>query len=251
MGILAKSRRNIIIIVGILCAFMSIGRVEDNNRPGYLMDKSKYETPVYYLDNKDKKVKIFIIAGIHGNEVGGIKAAEEIVQENFNWSSMVVVPMGNIEACRLQVRNPYYMSDLNRAFPGRHNGTDTERLAYEIFELIKREKPDFVIDLHEWNSRFDEDSNLLANGLISNDIGNRLWKSAEKVYSAYNSLGGRDKLILSIGPPKGSINREVSEILDIPVLTIESNMENSLKDRVDFHLYIIENIIKNYEMDDL
>jgi hypothetical protein len=56
---------------------------------------------------------------------------------------------------------------------------------------------------------------------------------------------------LSIDPPKGSINREVSEILDIPVLTIESNMENSLKDRVDFHLYIIENIIKNYEMDDL
>lgn len=39
--------------------------------------------------------------------------------------------------------------NLNRAYPGRPNGTFTERIAYGITELIRREKVDLVIDLHE------------------------------------------------------------------------------------------------------
>ena len=39
--------------------------------------------------------------------------------------------------------------NLNRAYPGRPNGTLTERIAYGITELIRREKVDLAIDLHE------------------------------------------------------------------------------------------------------
>jgi hypothetical protein len=39
--------------------------------------------------------------------------------------------------------------NLNRAYPGRPNGTLTERIAYGIMELIRREKVDLAIDLHE------------------------------------------------------------------------------------------------------
>ena len=39
--------------------------------------------------------------------------------------------------------------NLNRAFPGRPNGNFTERVAFAITELVKREKVDLVIDLHE------------------------------------------------------------------------------------------------------
>jgi len=39
--------------------------------------------------------------------------------------------------------------NLNRAYPGKANGTLTERIAYAITELIRQEKVDLVIDLHE------------------------------------------------------------------------------------------------------
>jgi predicted deacylase len=43
----------------------------------------------------------------------------------------------------IEVRN------LNRAYPGRPDGTFTERVAFAITELIRREKVDLAIDLHE------------------------------------------------------------------------------------------------------
>jgi len=39
--------------------------------------------------------------------------------------------------------------NLNRAFPGRPDGNFTERAAYAITSLVKAEKADLVIDLHE------------------------------------------------------------------------------------------------------
>lgn len=39
--------------------------------------------------------------------------------------------------------------NLNRAFPGKKNGNYTEKIAFAITELIKKEKVNLVIDLHE------------------------------------------------------------------------------------------------------
>lgn len=39
--------------------------------------------------------------------------------------------------------------NLNRAYPGRKDGTYTEKIAYAITELIKQNKIDMTIDLHE------------------------------------------------------------------------------------------------------
>ncbi len=39
--------------------------------------------------------------------------------------------------------------NLNRAWPGRANGTLTEKTTYALIQLIKKEKVDVVIDLHE------------------------------------------------------------------------------------------------------
>ena len=39
--------------------------------------------------------------------------------------------------------------NLNRVYPGKADGTPTEQLAFAIMELIRREKVDFTLDLHE------------------------------------------------------------------------------------------------------
>jgi predicted deacylase len=52
--------------------------------------------------------------------------------------------------------------NLNRAFPGRPNGTLTERTGYAITELIRREKVDIAIDFHEAELQYPVISTIVA-----------------------------------------------------------------------------------------
>ena len=52
--------------------------------------------------------------------------------------------------------------NLNRAFPGRPNGTLTERTCYAITELIRREKIDIAIDFHEAELQYPVISTIVA-----------------------------------------------------------------------------------------
>ena len=52
--------------------------------------------------------------------------------------------------------------NLNRAFPGRPNGTLTERTCYAIVELIRREKVDIAIDFHEAELQYPVISAIVA-----------------------------------------------------------------------------------------
>ncbi len=52
--------------------------------------------------------------------------------------------------------------NLNRAFPGRPGGTLTERTCYGICELIRHEKIDIAIDLHEAELQYPVISTIVA-----------------------------------------------------------------------------------------
>jgi predicted deacylase len=52
--------------------------------------------------------------------------------------------------------------NLNRAFPGRPDGTLTERTCFAIMELIRKEKIDIEIDLHEAELQYPVISTIVA-----------------------------------------------------------------------------------------
>jgi predicted deacylase len=52
--------------------------------------------------------------------------------------------------------------NLNRSWPGRPNGTLTERTCYALTELIRRERIDIVIDLHEAELQYPVISTIVA-----------------------------------------------------------------------------------------
>ena len=60
------------------------------------------------------------------------------------------------ELAYIDIRN------LNRAFPGRPNGTLTEKTCYAITELIRREKVDIAIDFHEAELQYPVISTIVA-----------------------------------------------------------------------------------------
>lgn len=98
--------------------------------------------------------KILITAGIHGNELASILLAREMKgwTESKGLENVEVIPEVNKQAVKLNRRDhPGDGKNLNRTFPGRMDGSATERIAHRIFE--KARKFDYVIDLHTYGSK--------------------------------------------------------------------------------------------------
>ena len=52
--------------------------------------------------------------------------------------------------------------NMNRAYPGRPDGNFTERCAYAVTEIVRREKVDLVIDLHEASPEYPVINTIVA-----------------------------------------------------------------------------------------
>ena len=52
--------------------------------------------------------------------------------------------------------------NMNRAYPGRADGNFTERCAYAVTELVRREQVDLVIDLHEASPEYPVINTIVA-----------------------------------------------------------------------------------------
>lgn len=52
--------------------------------------------------------------------------------------------------------------NMNRAFPGRADGNFTERCAFAVTEIVRREKVDLVIDLHEASPEYPVINTIVA-----------------------------------------------------------------------------------------
>lgn len=59
----------------------------------------------------------------------------------------IIFPMANPLAFDVrQRRTPVDRKDMNRCWPGKKNGTVTERMCWQIFEKLK--ECDYILDLH-------------------------------------------------------------------------------------------------------
>jgi predicted deacylase len=88
-----------------------------------------------------------VVGGVHGDEPAGYLAGRELKKWTITSGKLVLVPEAHVEAIRREVRA--YPRNMNRLFPGKKDGDAMEKLAFEIWELIKSSKPDLVLTLHE------------------------------------------------------------------------------------------------------
>lgn len=126
-------------------------------------DSRPVATPVTVINGKHPGPTLFIGAGVHGEEINGVRTAIESIgdldPENVS-GRIVAMPVQNPIAYqdrrRLlrfgrneQDRKP----NLHQAFPGSYEGETTERAAKRISALVLDEiKADFAIDLHTGTS---------------------------------------------------------------------------------------------------
>ncbi|MDH4197648.1 MAG: succinylglutamate desuccinylase/aspartoacylase family protein [Candidatus Aminicenantes bacterium] len=113
------------------------------------------------------------------------------------------------ELAYVDVRN------LNRTFPGRPDGTLTERTSFAIMELIRKEKVDIAIDLHEAELQYPVISTIVAH-----EKGQELAALASMMTSASEGFS----IGVEYSPPglHGLSHREIGDHSDAISLLLEA-----------------------------
>jgi hypothetical protein len=99
-------------------------------------------------------------AGIHGDEIAGVHALEELIEEGFapRRGRLLLIPCMNPAAYRAGARAAPGGLDLNRAFPGEADALERERrLAHLFMQLVLEERPALMATLHESLKRHHPD----------------------------------------------------------------------------------------------
>jgi len=117
-------------------------------------------TPVHVYDSGREGPTAIVQAGIHGDEIAGVHALEELLEEGLTPSAgrLLVIPVMNAAAYRAGSRARPEGLDLNRVFPGDPTSLDPERrLAHFFTSLVRVEAPALLMTLHEsWKRHHPE-----------------------------------------------------------------------------------------------
>ena len=92
---------------------------------------------------------VLLEAGVHGDEVAGVYALEEILPKIKVYSGkLIILPRMNPPA--LQISRRYFNMDMNRIFPGLPSAYPYEyQLAWEIYHMLQKEGVEYALSLHE------------------------------------------------------------------------------------------------------
>jgi hypothetical protein len=114
--------------------------------------------PIYVFEAAAPGPTALVQAGIHGDEVAGVHALFELIEEGARpeRGRLLVVPVMNPPAYRARERAAPGGLDLNRCFPGDAAAPERERrLAARFMALVRDERPALMATLHESKKRYD------------------------------------------------------------------------------------------------
>ncbi len=119
--------------------------------------------PVSVVKGDKPGPTVLMVAGVHGYEFSPILAAQRLAQEidpETLSGEVIIVRIAHVPAFegRSPYVNPNDRKNLNRSFPGKVDGTQTERIAWALSSIIIP-AADFVLDVHggdgaEWLDAF-------------------------------------------------------------------------------------------------
>jgi predicted deacylase len=221
-----------------------------------ILSSTIYETTVYVFASNLPGPTVMIVGGIHGDEVAGWQAAQELITKDNDTGIVIIIPKANYLATVLQKRYPgqenkgvydgITYSDLNRIFPGKIDGSVTEQIAYALIQEVEKYQPDYIVDLHESRRSYaDKSSPLIGDEVI--------YGNSKSTFFAYDMVDLFNKEYLELedirfavdnSAPVGSFNNYCGNNYEAIVLTIETNRQLDLSKRIEQQLTLIEILFK-------
>jgi uncharacterized protein len=108
------------------------------------------DIPVIVLKGKSDSPVLGLTAAIHGNELNGTaiihSLANQIDVKQLN-GIVIAFPVLNPQGFQLSQRDDIYDEDLNRIFPGKKDGTESEQFVWGLKEKVLPQFK-YLVDIH-------------------------------------------------------------------------------------------------------
>ena len=118
---------------------------------GEARDGAEFGLPVAVVEGADPGRTLYVQAASDGDELNGVGVVRQVlprVDPAELAGTVVVVGVVNLHAFQVaEHRNPIDDTKLNRAYPGDHDGSSSERIAAATFDLAA--EADIALDLHQ------------------------------------------------------------------------------------------------------
>ena len=197
--------------------------------------------PVIVIQGKTEGPTLGLTAAIHGNELNGVAIIHKLVSSidsNVLKGRIVAIPGINAKSIQMDERRFIDGEDLNRNFPGKEHGSESEQYVFKIKERILPVF-DYNIDMH--TASFGRVNSMYARADSVNDT---ILKLAELQYP--------DIILQSKGPSFGTASSTSTETLraeasqlGIPSITVEyGNPQVYQNDMIERGLKGIFNTLK-------
>src|SRR5579863_9284513 len=108
--------------------------------------------PVIVVNGAKPGPRLALVAGSHGTEYASVIALEKLAQSVDPAAvsgTVIILPLLNIASFQQKVPhlNPVDAKNMNRFYPGKSGGTQTERISWAITKQVI-ETSDYLIDYH-------------------------------------------------------------------------------------------------------
>lgn len=211
------------------------------------------QTNFYVIDSGVAGPVVMITAGIHGNEIAGPQAADQIRQWTLKRGTLIIVPEANRPALKKNTRNvpraDKEIEDLNRNFPVTREEKPKCPLSTALWKLTESRKPDWLLDLHEGRD-FARTSTSVGSSIIA-DRSPEAKKQAQKMLDSINDTitESQKKFLLKSPPAKGSLARAASELMGTRSFILETTRKDQpLSLRIRQHRIMVHRFLTELKM---
>lgn len=213
---------------------------------------TSYRTPFYIFRALHSGPVMMISAGMHGNEVGSIRAAQNLVKrlktgkQQLRQGTLIIAPIMNQKAYRKRIRG---IPDLNRTFPKYPSEFATHPISAAWLKLARKYKPSWYLDLHEANGLSQLNKKYLGQTLIINK-GNQARGAAKTIIVRMNKTIPKRAHIfnLRVKPLLGSARMAMAQIFHARSVTVETCWSLPLSERIRYQESIVHQFLQAANM---
>ena len=232
----------------------------------YLMEGTKYQTPIFHFESNYQGLIVLILGGTHGNEPAGFEAAHRLLKQFTNSTlkkgEVFIIPEANrLAAYNKKRRIPVpegidiELGNLNRCYPGNSDGFPMEKIANEITQLIKGQKVNLLLDLHESPVFHLERPNKtneyhgLGQTLIYTINEEAAWLGMVVIDYLNNKIPPGNKQFSMIeNPIKHSAAWSAGEHFNIPGFTVETCKKLPIEERIQYQMEVVTVMLRENGM---
>lgn len=187
------------------------------------------QIPVVIVRGANPGPTLALVSGAHGTEYTSIIALEDLIG-SLNPSqisgTVIIVPLVNLASFQQKVPhvNPVDGKSMNRFYPGKADGTQTERAAFMVSKEVV-DKCDYLVDFH--GGDLDENLRPYSYWVVAGD------KKLDNISKQMTLAFGLDHIIISDDRPK---NPDEARYLDNtavlhgkPAVTVEAGYAGTVE----------------------